>query len=206
VANPRYAGLARKTQAAAVLVEPGFQEISAATLRIQQPLPGLLAGPGALLSAPGLCSRHSPHGSHRSRRPKLARAPTLAPTSWSGRGASGNPRHAAASCGALPRRQAGEPSVRPRPCRGARELHSRRPRDLENGAIVGSDGFGFAKTSKAIGRRFRNPARSGWATASMSRPTPASTARRWGPRKSATAAKSTTWSRSATAPKWAKTP
>jgi UDP-3-O-[3-hydroxymyristoyl] glucosamine N-acyltransferase len=37
VANPRYAGLARKTQAAAVLVEPEFQEIAAATLRIQNP-------------------------------------------------------------------------------------------------------------------------------------------------------------------------
>ena len=33
VANPRYASLARTTQAAAVLVEPEFQEISAATLR-----------------------------------------------------------------------------------------------------------------------------------------------------------------------------
>jgi UDP-3-O-[3-hydroxymyristoyl] glucosamine N-acyltransferase len=37
VANPRYAGLARKTHAAAVLVEPGFQEIAAATLRIENP-------------------------------------------------------------------------------------------------------------------------------------------------------------------------
>jgi UDP-3-O-[3-hydroxymyristoyl] glucosamine N-acyltransferase len=37
VANPRYAGLARKTLAAAVLVEPEFQEISAATLRITNP-------------------------------------------------------------------------------------------------------------------------------------------------------------------------
>jgi len=37
VANPRYAGLARKTRAAAVLVEPEFQEISAATLRIRNP-------------------------------------------------------------------------------------------------------------------------------------------------------------------------
>lgn len=37
VANPRYAGLARKTRAAAVLVEPGFQEIPAATLRIENP-------------------------------------------------------------------------------------------------------------------------------------------------------------------------
>jgi UDP-3-O-[3-hydroxymyristoyl] glucosamine N-acyltransferase len=37
VANPRYAALARKTRAAAVLVEPGFQEISAATLRLKNP-------------------------------------------------------------------------------------------------------------------------------------------------------------------------
>jgi UDP-3-O-[3-hydroxymyristoyl] glucosamine N-acyltransferase len=37
VANPRYAALARRTHAAAVLVEPGFQEISAATLRVKNP-------------------------------------------------------------------------------------------------------------------------------------------------------------------------
>lgn len=37
VANPRYAGLARKTHAAAVLVEPEFPEIEAATLRIKNP-------------------------------------------------------------------------------------------------------------------------------------------------------------------------
>jgi UDP-3-O-[3-hydroxymyristoyl] glucosamine N-acyltransferase len=37
VANPRYTALARTTHAAAVLVEPEFQEISAATLRIKTP-------------------------------------------------------------------------------------------------------------------------------------------------------------------------
>jgi UDP-3-O-[3-hydroxymyristoyl] glucosamine N-acyltransferase len=37
VANPRYAGLARKTQAAAVLVDPEFQEIAVSTLRIKNP-------------------------------------------------------------------------------------------------------------------------------------------------------------------------
>jgi UDP-3-O-[3-hydroxymyristoyl] glucosamine N-acyltransferase len=37
VANPRYAGLARTTRAAAVLVEPEFQEIDTATLRISNP-------------------------------------------------------------------------------------------------------------------------------------------------------------------------
>ncbi len=37
VANPKYAGLARTTRAAAVIVEPEFQEISAATLRMKNP-------------------------------------------------------------------------------------------------------------------------------------------------------------------------
>jgi UDP-3-O-[3-hydroxymyristoyl] glucosamine N-acyltransferase len=37
VANPKYAGLARKTKAAAVLVDPGFPDIEAATLRIKNP-------------------------------------------------------------------------------------------------------------------------------------------------------------------------
>jgi UDP-3-O-[3-hydroxymyristoyl] glucosamine N-acyltransferase len=37
VANPKYAGLARRTRAAAVLVEPEFAEIPAATLRIRNP-------------------------------------------------------------------------------------------------------------------------------------------------------------------------
>lgn len=37
VANPRYGGLARETKAAAVLVEPEFPEIPASTLRIKNP-------------------------------------------------------------------------------------------------------------------------------------------------------------------------
>ena len=41
---------------------------------------------------------------------------------------------------------------------------------LENGAIIGADGFGFAKNELGTGRRFRNRVRCGSATASMSRP------------------------------------
>ncbi len=37
VANPKYASLARTTKATAVLVEPAFAEIRAATLRIENP-------------------------------------------------------------------------------------------------------------------------------------------------------------------------
>jgi UDP-3-O-[3-hydroxymyristoyl] glucosamine N-acyltransferase len=37
VANPKYAGLAKTTKAAALLVEPGFAEVAAPTLRIKNP-------------------------------------------------------------------------------------------------------------------------------------------------------------------------
>ena len=37
VANPKYAGLAKKTKAAAVLVEPEFPEIDTPTLRLKNP-------------------------------------------------------------------------------------------------------------------------------------------------------------------------
>ena len=37
VANPRYTALARTTRAAAVLIDPDFQQIDAATLRIKNP-------------------------------------------------------------------------------------------------------------------------------------------------------------------------
>jgi UDP-3-O-[3-hydroxymyristoyl] glucosamine N-acyltransferase len=37
VANPKYVGLARTTRAAAVIVEPEFQEIPAATIRVKNP-------------------------------------------------------------------------------------------------------------------------------------------------------------------------
>ena len=37
VANPRYTALARTTRAAAIIVEPEFQEITAATIRIKNP-------------------------------------------------------------------------------------------------------------------------------------------------------------------------
>jgi UDP-3-O-[3-hydroxymyristoyl] glucosamine N-acyltransferase len=37
VANPKYASLARTTQASAILVEPAFPEVSASTLRIDNP-------------------------------------------------------------------------------------------------------------------------------------------------------------------------
>ncbi|MGB8258868.1 MAG: LpxD N-terminal domain-containing protein, partial [Terracidiphilus sp.] len=52
VANPRYAGLARKTHAAAILVEPGFPEIEAATLRMKNPYYGFSRALGLFYQPP----------------------------------------------------------------------------------------------------------------------------------------------------------
>ncbi len=52
VANPRYTGLARTTKAAAVLVEPEFPEIAAATLRIKNPYHAFSRALGMFYQAP----------------------------------------------------------------------------------------------------------------------------------------------------------
>jgi UDP-3-O-[3-hydroxymyristoyl] glucosamine N-acyltransferase len=52
VANPRYTGLARTTKAAAVLVEPEFPDIAAATLRIKNPYHAFSKALGMFYQAP----------------------------------------------------------------------------------------------------------------------------------------------------------
>jgi UDP-3-O-[3-hydroxymyristoyl] glucosamine N-acyltransferase len=52
VANPRYAALARTTRAAAVLVEPEFPEIASATLRVKNPYLAFSRALGCFYQAP----------------------------------------------------------------------------------------------------------------------------------------------------------
>jgi UDP-3-O-[3-hydroxymyristoyl] glucosamine N-acyltransferase len=59
VANPKYTALARTTRAAAVIVEPEFQEISVATLRIKNPYHAFSRALGFFYHAP-----HHPPGIH----------------------------------------------------------------------------------------------------------------------------------------------
>jgi len=148
VANPRYAGLARKTHAAAVLVEPGFQEISAPTLRIQNPY---LAFSRALalfyqppVYAPGIHPTAVIHpsaeigdGAH------IGAYVVVGPQVLLGAHATLLP-HVVLYSGV----QAGEHlfahahSVVRENCILGDHV------TLENGAIVGSDGFGFAKNDQ----------------------------------------------------------
>lgn len=145
VANPRYAGLARTTRAAAVLVEPEFPEITTATLRLKNPYLAFARALGLFYQAPVY-----PPGIH----------PTavIDSTAEIGEGAHigayvvvGPGCHLGDHATLLPHVvlypgvQAGDylfahahSIVRERCVLGDHVT-------LENGAIIGSDGFGFAK-------------------------------------------------------------
>jgi UDP-3-O-[3-hydroxymyristoyl] glucosamine N-acyltransferase len=145
VANPRYTGLARKTQAAAVLVDPEFQEISAATLRVKNPYlafsralgffyqppvyspgihltavidPSAEIGEGAHIGAYVVIGPQVSLGAHATLLPHVVLYPGVRAGS-----------HFFAHAHAV---------VRENCILGDHVT-------LENGAIIGSDGFGFAK-------------------------------------------------------------
>src|SRR5580698_2315402 len=148
VANPRYTALARSTKAAAVLVEPGFQDIAAATLRIQNPYLAFSRALALFYQPPTYA-------------PGIHPTAVIDPTAEIGEGA-----HIGAyvvvgpkvKLGALatllphvvlyPGVQAGQrlfahahAVVRENCILGDQVT-------LENGAIVGADGFGFAKNEQ----------------------------------------------------------
>jgi UDP-3-O-[3-hydroxymyristoyl] glucosamine N-acyltransferase len=145
VANPRYTALARTTRAAAVLVEPEFQEIEAATLRIKNPYHAFSRALGLFYQPP-----RYPAGIH----------PTaiVHPTAEIGAGA-----HIGAYAVVSERVKLGPQAtllphvvLYPGVQAGSRlfaHAHAVVRENcvlgddvtLENGAIVGADGFGFAK-------------------------------------------------------------
>jgi len=145
VANPRYTALARKTKAAAVLVEPEFQEISAATLRLKNPYLAFSRALGLFYQPPVYS-------------PGIHPTAVIDPTAEIGNGAHigayvvvGPGVRLGAHATLLPHVvlypgvQAGSnlfahahAVVRENCVLGDHVT-------LENGAIVGSDGFGFAK-------------------------------------------------------------
>ena len=147
VANPKYAGLARETRAAAILVEPNFPEIQAATLRLKNPYLAFAQALGFFYQPP-----HYTPGIH----------PTAAidPTAQIGENA-----HIGAYAVIGPAVKIGENAtilphvvLYPGVTIGHHffaHAHSVVREHctlgdhvtLENGAIVGSDGFGFAKDS-----------------------------------------------------------
>jgi UDP-3-O-[3-hydroxymyristoyl] glucosamine N-acyltransferase len=148
VANPKYAGLARTTHAAAVLVEPEFPEISPATLRIKNPYHAFSRALGLFYQPPAY-----PPGIHSTA--------VIDPTAKMGDGA-----HIGAYVVIGPQVTIGPhatllPHVVIYP--GARigshffahahavvREHCRLGDHvtLENGAVIGADGFGFAKNDR----------------------------------------------------------
>jgi UDP-3-O-[3-hydroxymyristoyl] glucosamine N-acyltransferase len=145
VANPRYAGLARQTRAAAVLVDPEFQQIGAATLRIRNPYLAFSRALGLFYQPPAYA-------------PGIHPTAVIDPTAQIGEGAHigayvviGPGVRLGAHATLLPHVviypgvQAGSHlfahahAVVREGCALGDHV------TLENGAIIGSDGFGFAK-------------------------------------------------------------
>ena len=148
VANPRYTGLARETRAAAVLVEPDFQEITAATLRIKNPYHAFSRALGLFYQPP----TYAP-GIH----PTAVIDPTATISNTSHIGAYvvvGAGVHIGDRATLLPHVViypgvtigtdffAHAHSVVRENCQIGDHV------TLENGAIIGGDGFGFAKNNE----------------------------------------------------------
>ncbi len=145
VANPKYAGLARKTRAAAVLVEPEFPEIEAATLRIKNPYLAFSRTLGIFYQPPAYA-------------PGIHPTAVIDPTAVIGEAA-----HIGAYVVIGPRVRLGEAAtllphvvLYPGVQAGSHffaHAHAVVREDcilgdnvtLENGVVIGADGFGFAK-------------------------------------------------------------
>jgi UDP-3-O-[3-hydroxymyristoyl] glucosamine N-acyltransferase len=148
VANPRYTALARTTHAAAVVVEPDFQDIAAATLRIKNPYLAFSHALGIFYQPPTYA-------------PGIHPTAVIDPTAVIGEGA-----HIGAYVVVGPQVRVGPnatllPHVVLYPgvqvgshffahahsvVRENCELGDHVT--LENGAIIGADGFGFAKNNE----------------------------------------------------------
>jgi UDP-3-O-[3-hydroxymyristoyl] glucosamine N-acyltransferase len=148
VANPKYGGLARKTKAAAVLVEPEFPEIEAATLRIKNPYHAFSRALGFFYQPPAYA-------------PGIHATAVIDPTAVIGEGA-----HIGAYVVIGPRVKLGDHAtllphvvLYPGVETGSHffaHAHAVVREDcvlgdyvtLENGVIIGADGFGFAKNEQ----------------------------------------------------------
>ena len=145
VANPKYAGLAKKTNAAAVLVEPEFPEIEAATLRLKNPYHAFSRALGMFYQPP-----EWPPGIHPTavidstaeigERAHIGAYVVIGPHVKLGPGATLLP-HVVVYPGvkAGHRLFAHAHAVIRENCELGDDV------TLENGAIVGADGFGFSK-------------------------------------------------------------
>ena len=148
VANPKYANLARKTQAAAVIVEPEFPEIEAATLRVKEPYLAFSRTLGLFYQPPVYAPGIHPtaeidptaeigEGAHIGAyvvigpRVKLGAQATLLPHVVLYPGVQAGDRFFAHAHAVV--REA---------CILGDDV------TLENGAVIGSDGFGFAKNEQ----------------------------------------------------------
>ncbi|MGC2636960.1 MAG: UDP-3-O-(3-hydroxymyristoyl)glucosamine N-acyltransferase [Acidobacteriaceae bacterium] len=155
VANPKYAALARTTRATAILVAPDFPEVPAATLRLKNPYLGFARAVEIFYQppawAPGIDPAAAVHPTA-----KLGRNPHVGPYAVIGENAViGDDAVILAHVVIYPGARIGDRFFAH--AHAIVREHCRLGHDvlLQNGAVVGSDGFGFAKDE--VGRWHKIP-------------------------------------------------
>ena len=145
VANPKYAGLAKKTKAAAVLVEPEFPEIEAATIRLKNPYHAFSRALGMFYQPPAYAPGVHPTAvvdptAEVGENAHIGAYVVVGPNVKLGPGATLLP-HVVLYPGVKAGKNlfAHAHSVVREHCELGNDV------TLENGAIVGADGFGFSK-------------------------------------------------------------
>lgn len=145
VANPKYAALARTTSASAILVAPDFPEIPAATLRLKNPYLGFARAVEIFYQpptwAPGIHPTASVHPTA-----KVGANPHIGPCAVIGENAViGDDAVILAHVVIYPGVRIGDRFFAH--AHAVVREHCRLGNDvlLQNGAVVGTDGFGFAK-------------------------------------------------------------
>lgn len=145
VANPRYSALARSTHAGAIIVAPDFPEVSAATLRIANPYLALAKVVPLFYRepeyAPGIHPTASIHPTA-----KIGRDAHIAPYVVVSEGAViGDNATLLAHVVIYPHAVIGDHFFAHAHSIVREHCHVGNHVVLQNGAIIGSDGFGFAK-------------------------------------------------------------
>ncbi len=148
ISNKKYAAMARSTKASAILVEPGFPELSTATLRLADPYLGYAKAIELFYRPPDYPPGIHPTAVIAPLR-RSARGRTLAPYVVVGEACViGEDAVLHPHVVIYPHAQIGDRFVAH--AHAIVREHCRLGNDvtLQNGAVVGADGFGFARTAE----------------------------------------------------------
>ena len=147
VSNPRYAALARTTKATAILVEPGFPEVPAATLRVENPYLAFAFAIELFYRSPAYAPGVHPTAAIASTASIGANAHIGAYAVIGDHVTIGDNATILPHAVFYPHAQAGNNLFAHAHCVVREYCHLGDNVILQNGVVIGGDGFGFARQS-----------------------------------------------------------